>query len=244
MEQKLPRHIAVIPDGNRRWAKHFGLTSFTGHLKGRERFHEISKFAFDLGIPYFTFWAMSEDNLSKRASAEINGLISLMQESLCGPMADDLLKNQIRLRVLGGWKNKSNFDCLAHIIDDLENKTRLFDKHNLTILLGYNGTTELVEAVQKNLYFWFLKLTGEPSQPLDFETIRQAAWTSELPPVDIVIRTGETQENWSHNSSGFMMLHATDSETRYSKTLWPNFSEQEFKKIVEEYGKRERKFGK
>lgn len=244
MEKKLPKHVVVIPDGNRRWAESRGLPKILGHSEGKKRFHEISEAAFELGIPYFTFWAMSEDNLNKRETSEIDYLIALMQETLKSRMADHLLKNQIKFRVLGRWRAISRYDCLAPLIDDLENRTRLFDKRHLTIWLGYDGRTELVETVQKNLYLWFLKLTREPSQLLDFETIRQAAWGGELPPVDLEIRTGEMQENWLHNSSGFMMLHTANSEIRLSQTLWPDFSVEEFKQIVAEYGQRERKFGR
>ena len=244
MQQNLPQHIAVIPDGNRRWAKSRSLVPWAGHNKGRERFHEISEAVFALGIPYFTFWAASEDNLSKRSAAEINYLISIMRQSLLSRMADDLLKNQVRFRVLGRWRDCSCFQYLTPPIDALEHKTRLFDKYSLTILLGYDGKHELVETIQKNLYLWFLKLTREPSQPLDFETIRKASWGGELPSVDLVIRTGEKDAGWFHNSSGFMMLHTADSEFYFSKTLWPDFSEQELRKILKEYGKRERKLGR
>lgn len=238
MQQNLPKHVTATPDGGRRWAKLRDLPTLMGHMEGRERFHEISKIAFDLGIPYFTFWAMSEDNLNKRETSEIDGLISLMQESLKSRMADDLLKNQIRFRVLGRWRSMSRYNCLAPLIDDLENKTRLFEKHNLTIMLGYDGTIELEEDIQKNLATW---IQWEPR--LSFEMIRRASWAGILPPVDLVIRTGETMENWFHNSSGFMMLHTANSEIRLSQTLWPDFSVEEFKKIVAEYGQREHKLG-
>ena len=244
MQQKLPQHVAVIPDGNRRWARLRGLPDEDGHREGRSVFHKISKTAFNLGIPYFTFWAMSEDNHAKRNAIEISSLVSLLKGALESNWTQDLFENQIRFRVRGKWRELTTTKNLARLIDNLEKKTRAFQKHNLTIMLGYDGTTELVETVQKNLYLWFIKLTREPSQPLDFETIRRAAWGGELPRVDLVIRTGEKDDDWSHNSSGFMMLHTANSEIHSSKTLWPDFSEQEFKKILGEYGQRERKFGK
>lgn len=245
MEQKLPRHIAVTPDGSRRWAKSYGLTKIMGHSEGRKRFHEISKAAFELGVSYFTFWAMSEDNLNKRETAEIDYLISLMHESLQSRIADDLLKNQIRFRVLGRWRSINRYNCLTPLIDDLENRTRFFDKNNLTIWLGYDGTIEstsaVLEIIMKN---W--KPTSSNPQTMIAETaekIMGSLWSRELPPVDLVIRTGETRENWFHNSSGFMMWHTANSEIRLSQTLWPDFSVEEFKQIVAEYGQRERKFG-
>ena len=244
MQQNLPKHIFVIPDGNRRWAKSRGLATGRGHLEGRERFHEISKVMFDLGIPFFTFWAMSENNLNKRGPAEIKNLISLLQESLRNRMADDLLKNQIRFRVLGRWRDYFFFKHLTSLIDMLENRTLFFDKYNLTILLGYDGKTELVEAIQKIIMNTYQLAGPDRNLKPDFETIRQAAWAGELPPVDLEIRTGEKDDGWFHNSSGAMMLHTTDSEIRSSKTFWPDFSEQELKKIIEEYARRERKLGR
>lgn len=241
----IPNHVAIIPDGNRRWAKSHGLSDQKGHEEGRKRFYEISRVAFGLGISYFTFWAMSEDNYFKRRVDEIDFLISLLKSGLKSHMTKDLLQDKIQFRVLGNWRKLTATKSLAALIDNLEEQTRSFDKHRLTVLLGYDGKHELTEALKKiqaALINWQPQNLLQPSE-LDFENLKKTLWTGELPPVDLVIRTGETKENWFHNSSGFMMMHATDSEVHISQTLWPDFTEKEFKKIVEEYGQRERKLG-
>ena len=244
MQQNLPQHIAVIPDGNRRWARLRGLPDKDGHREGRATFHKISKVAFQLGIPYFTFWAMSEDNHAKRSTTEIGSLVSLLKEVLEGDWTKDLFENQIQFRVRGKWRELAATKHLARLIDNLERRIRSFKKHNLTVMLGYDGKHELEETVQGRIYDWMSERWWQ-TKGIDFEKIRKALrWTGELPPVDLEIRTGETMERWFHNSAGFMMLHTADSEIHISPTLWPDFSEQEFKKIVEEYCQRERKLGK
>ncbi|MBI2063262.1 MAG: di-trans,poly-cis-decaprenylcistransferase [Candidatus Yanofskybacteria bacterium] len=245
MKSGIPNHIAIIPDGNRRWAKSKGRPSVMGHLEGKKRFHEISKIAFNLGIPYFTFWAMSEDNYRKRCATEIDYLVSLLKKGLNGRLTKDLFEKQIRFKVFGKWKELTATRVLADLIKNLEMRTANFDKHHLTLLLGYDGKQELVEAfqIQAKMRNWQPQNAWQPGE-LDFQKIKATLWTRELPPVDLVIRTGETKEHWFHNSSGFMMLHTTDSEIYISPTLWPDFSEEEFKKIIEEYGQRERKLGK
>ncbi|MBI2669562.1 MAG: di-trans,poly-cis-decaprenylcistransferase [Candidatus Yanofskybacteria bacterium] len=242
MQQNLPQHVAIIPDGNRRWARLRGLPDEDGHREGRATFHKISKIAFNLGISYFTFWAMSEDNHAKRSIAEISSLVSLLKEALESNWVKELFENQIRFRVLGNWRELAATKHLASLIDELQWQTRSFNKHNLTVALGYGGEHEVVETIRSNIEDWHY---WHPLASSDFERVRKAAfWTKDLPRVDLEIRTGETMERWLHNSSGFMMLHTTNSEVHISPTLWPDFSEQEFKKIIEEYGQRERKFGK
>ena len=247
MQQNLPRHVAIIPDGNRRWAKAKGLPVVNGYLEGRLRFREISQVVFDVGIPYFTFWSMSKDNFHKRSTTLVNFLLSLFKEELHSRTMDRILRNQIRFRVLGNWRDlMPNDTVLAKLIDEFEDKTKGFDRHHLTIMLGYSGTTELATGVlnmirnewKPSCSAW-TNMVNETA-----EKIKESLWSRELPPVDLLIRTGEEVPGWMHNSSGFMMLHTTDSEIYSSPTLWPGFSEEEFRKIVTEYGQRERKLGK
>lgn len=248
MQENLPRHIAVIPDGNRRWAKAKGLPMVNGYLEGRQCFRKISQVAFDMGVPYFTFWAMSEDNFQKRSTVMINFLISLLKEELHSRTMDKILRNQIRFRVLGNWRELIFDDAyvLTKLIDKFEDETKSFDKHHLTIMLGYSGITELATAVLKIIRNGWIPSSSHWNNKVTetAEKIGESLWTKELPPVDLEIRTGEKDEHWLHNSSGFMMWHTSNTEIRISQTLWPDFTEQEFNKIIEEYGQRERKFGK
>jgi len=238
MQDNLPRHVFIIPDGNRRWARSQGLAPWEGHVKGRKRFHEISDAAFDLGIPYFTFWAASEDNLTKRDPLEISFLTGLLRRELEGDISEKLFTNQIRLRVLGKWKEIFSDNRFFECIRSLEEKTVDYKDRHLTILLGYSGKTEIVYATKK--------ICVAPSLNLDkigFESVKNFSWTRDLPSVDLEIRTGEERPGWSHRSSGALPFLTTDSACYHTETLWPDFSKEQFLSVIEQYGMYERRFG-
>jgi len=237
MSKNLPNHVAIIPDGNRRWARARKLLPWQGHAEGRNRFHEICETAFQIGIPFFSFWAASENNLLKRSRMEINFLISLILEEFQGAIQKKVVADKIRLRILGDWKNILEDKKLVDLIDDLENKTKSFTDRNLTIYLGYSGTSELVKAVQE------IVSNRINPEAIDLSLIKGYAWGRELPPVDLEIRTGEERTDWSHRSSGFMMLHNTDSVLHTTKILWPDFLKEKFLQVIEEYSIYERRFG-
>ena len=234
MEKNLPQHIAIIPDGNRPPARSTGLISVEGHREGFKRFREIAEAAFSIGIPFFTFWGASEDNLTKRSKIEVNFLVTLFQRKLEEELRSDFFtKNQIRVRVIGRWETLLNNPAkLKRLITEVEGQTRSFQKNRLTILFGYDGRSEMLEAVKK--------IKKQSSDQIDFDTVKQALWTNELPDVDLVIRTGG-EPHWS---AGFMMWLTANSQFYFTEKFWPEFTEKEFTKAIKDFQNRERRFGK
>jgi len=233
MENKIPQHIALIPDGNRRWARAQGLAPWKGHEKGAERFFEVAEYAFDSGIPYVTLWAASIDNLTKRSKIEIRFLCSILRRELQSKRTIALfMDNKIRVRFIGQWKKLVNDSKLISVIEQRQEDTKNFTGKNLTILFGYDGKREMMEAIKK--------IQQSPEASVDYTSVKEHLWTSVLPPVDLVVRAGG-EPHWS---GGFMMWHTTDSQFYFTEKLWPDFDTQELQKALDDYASRERRFGK
>lgn len=219
MEQTLnsPKHVLAVPDGSRRWAEKHGRPRFEGHLEGAKRFREISKSALEMGIPYFTFWAASYNNLTKRSHSEVQALFSLLRHELeAENTLSDMLEGKVKFRVIGDWFEAKHDTYLLDVIRHLERKTRDFSQHHLTLLFGYNGTAKELGIMR-----------------------------SALPPVDLMIRTASCEEgpNWTHNSCGLMALLADDGRLYSPPTFWPDFTTDRFRKVVEEFSKVSRRHG-
>lgn len=230
--EKVPHHIAIIPDGNRRWARAKGLLPYEGHREGAKRVHEIAEIAFEHGVKYVTVWGASVDNLKKRSKTEVSFLIKLFEKELKNILnSETLRKNEIRMRVVGKGKEIAKSKILSKLIDDAENDTAHFKKGNLTILFGYDGREEMIEAFQKGI--------KSHTSKFNYESIKELLWTKDLPPVDFVIRTGG-EPHWS---SGFMMWHTTDSQFYFTEVFWPAFGKKEFEKALHEFVKRGHRLG-
>ncbi|MFA5793363.1 MAG: polyprenyl diphosphate synthase, partial [Candidatus Gracilibacteria bacterium] len=194
--EKVPHHIAIIPDGNRRWARAKGLLPYEGHREGAKRVHEIAEIGFERGVKYMTVWGTSADNLKKRSKTEVSFLVKLFEKELKEILnSETLRKNEIRMRVIGRGKEIVKSKVLSKLIEDAERDTAHFHKGNLTILFGYDGKEEMIEAFQKGSKLHTSKF--------NYESIKEFLWTKDLPSVDFVIRTGG-EPHWS---SGFMMWH-------------------------------------
>lgn len=228
---KIPTHLAIIPDGNRRWAKQQGLPPWEGHRTGAAQFRTIARAAFKSGISSVTLWAASENNLLKRQKVEIAALIKIFCEYLQdNETFEDLQKDQARFRVLGRGRKIVSSGELDRAIADLEEKTRSFEKRNLTVLFGYDGKREMTDTMQR--------LAKDRLAEIKYEDVKDRLWTADLPPVDLVIRTGEENADWAHWSSGFMMWDTADAEFYFTKTFWPAFSETELCGVLGGYQRR------
>ncbi len=225
------RHLAIIPDGNRRWAKKHHLLSWYGHKRGAERIEEIVKEVSQLNISYLTFWIASKDNLKRRNKSEVSFLYKLFADSF-KQLADSkhIHKNKVRVRILGEWRQIVP-KRLNKAICELMKKTKAYDKFNLTFLLAYDGIEEMMQA--------FRDLIKQQPPEIDYKTIKKSLLTSELPPVDLIIRTGGEP----HNSAGFMMWHTAYSQYYFTPTYFPDFDKKELNKAVNDYFKRERRYG-
>lgn len=233
----VPEHIAFIPDGNRRWGRGRGLAANRSHARGAERFRTVFRHAVEREIPSVTFWMTSEDNLKKRSATEVAFLIRLLVRELSGSsFRKDMKTYGISVRLPGKETTFRRHPALARAVRDIEEQTAHFLRHRLTILFGYDGRSEMVDAVRR--------IAALPTERIDRERLGAALWTGFLPPVDLVIRTGEEDAGWSHQSAGFMMWQAANAEHYATKTLWPDFSPEEFDRVLENYARRTRRFGK
>jgi len=230
-------HIAIIPDGNRRWAKIKGVPLNEGHRIGAQTTQKIFEKALELKIPYLTFWAASYDNLIKRSKEEVSFLVRLINEEFQRLLGDARVhKNEVKIRILGRFREILPSKTLK-IIEKLMEKTEKYDIFSLTFLLAYNGTDEMVEAIKK-----ITKAFKESTIKITGEAIKSFLWTRDLPPVDLVIRTG--CEGDPHNSAGFMMWHTAYSQYYFTKTLYPEFTPEEFERAIKDLSERERRLGK
>jgi undecaprenyl diphosphate synthase len=232
-----PLHIAVIPDGNRRWAKLRKKPAVYGHQQGAKATEKILKKALELKIPYLTIWALSVNNILKRDKGELKGLYKILQIYFQRLSKDkEIHKNKVKVRVLGKW-NELLPESVKKTIKEAVKKTKNYsDYYNLTFLLAYSGIEEMTEAVKK-----IAKVKIQcPKIRITKQLIKENLLTKELPPVDLIIRTGGEP----HLSEGFMMWDAAYSQLYFTETLYPDFTPEEFEKAVMSYSKRERRFGK
>ena len=216
--KNLPRHIAIIPDGNRRWAKKRGLPDFLGHHYGAKASENIIKTALEFKIPFLTLWGCSRDNIQKRPAKEVKFLFEVFKinfERLI--KTPEIKKFKVKVAVLGQWDALFP-EKVKKPIKEIINLTKDYKNYHLNFLMGYNGIDEMLEAIQK-----IVKLN--PKMVTD-ETVKSHLWTKSLPAVDLVIRTGG-EPHWSN---GFMMWDTTDAQFYFTKTLWPDFDKREFKK--------------
>ena len=232
MAETQPTHVAIIPDGNRRWAEHQGVTSLAGHQAGSEAFERIARHAITLGIQHLSIWGLSKDNFVKRSPKEVAGLLKLFKSQFDKLAQDDLIHDeQVKINVLGEWTEHfpaSARRSAARAIEVTEEYRTLF----LNIFLAYNGTDELLEAIQA-------LVTEGSTKPVTAERLKEHLLTRDLPPVDLLIRTGGEP----HLSAGFMMWDMADAELYFTPTLWPDFSSKDFDAALADFASRRRKKG-
>jgi len=230
---KIPNHVAIIPDGNRRWAKKKGLASFMGHEKGSDTSERIIEKALEMKIPYLTIWGSSLDNILKRSKSEVNYLLKIFEKEF-DKLADSekVHKNKVKVEVIGKWKEYFP-ESTKQAIENAIKKTIHYDKYVVTFLMAYNGTDEMINCIKK-----IKEKRGEVNE----KTIIENLWTKDLPPVDLLIRTG--CENDPHLSAGFMMWHTAYSQLYFTNKYFPDFKEKQFEEAIEEYSERDRRKGK
>lgn len=225
-------HLAIIMDGNGRWATNRGWARLVGHRKGAERVREIVRVAPDLGIRWLTLYAFSTENW-KRSTEEVLGLMAIFARYI-EREADRLAKAGVRMRFIG---DRSRLDPkLQRMMAGIEARTAGLDRLNLTVAINYGGRDEIVRAVRK--------IAEAAAQGiLDPRHVTEAAFaerldTGGLPDPDLVVRTsGETR------TSNFLPWQAAYSEYEFTETLWPDFGAAELAAIVQRFSNRERRFG-
>lgn len=226
---KIPLHVSIIPDGNRRWAKQQGLPELEGHKKSGayENLKSLLNEAKKLGVKYFTLWVFSTENWS-RSKKEVDFLFELICV-LLAKIEGDLVIDKIRFRHLGR-KDRIPKKLVA-IIEKLEERTKDFDDFNLQTCLDYGGRDEIVRAVNK-----VLKSGVSEVKDGDFENYLDSAG---IPDPDLIIRT-----SGENRISGFMPFQSAYSEFYFVDVPFPDFGPAQLKEAVEEFSKRRRRFGK
>lgn len=230
----LPRHIAIIPDGNRRWAKEKGLEPWLGHEAGAEKLEQLARYAFDNGIYCLSFWGSSLENLQKRPLMEKQALLRIYEEYFTKLIVnEDIHRNHVKINVIGKWEAQFPTSLKKIIIEGIE-KTAHYDEHELNFFLAYSGDDEMLDTVRK------IVSSGLAAEKITAETIKQNLMTSNLPAVDLLIRTGGEP----HLSAGFMMWDIANSYLYFSQKFFPDFDEMELAEAINEYGGSEKRQGK
>ncbi len=229
---KSPTHVAIIMDGNGRWAQSRGKPRLFGHHAGAKRVREIVSACPELGVKYLTIFAFSTENW-KRTQVEVSGLMLLFKRYIFKE-TEELVKRGVRVRFIG---DRVRLDRkLVGLMDELEKKTAGNDRVHLTIALNYGGRDEVARATKRLAQ----EVADGKLRPedVDEETLPRFLDTHVLPDPDLVIRTsGEAR------ISNFLLWQSAYSEYEFIDTLWPDFTAQIFADVLQKYGKRERRFG-
>lgn len=232
--KNLPLHIAVIPDGNRRWARAKGMEPWKGHEAGAENLKKLIEKAHKIGIKHLSFWGSSIDNLTKRPFKEKKALLGIYERYFNRILEDESIdKNQVKINFIGKWEQQFPTK-LKNIIYKCINKTRNYERYILNFFLAYNGDDEMMEAMKK------IAQKYAKGKKITKQLIKENLMTKDLPPVDLMIRTGGEP----HLSAGFMMWDVSDAQLYFSMKNFPDFGENEFEEAIEDYQNRERRKGK
>ncbi len=229
--ERVPKHVAIIMDGNGRWAKIRGQHRSVGHQAGAETVHTITEVAAKLGVKYLTLYAFSTENW-KRPTDEVSALMSLLMDSI---EEDTFMKNNIRFRIIGE-REKLPAEVRERL-KKCENHTSANDGMSLTLALSYSSKWEITEAFKQ-----IAKKIEQGSMKADEitdETIAEHLSTSFMPDPDLLIRTGG-----EIRLSNYLLWQCAYSELYFCDTYWPDFNEDDFYKAICDYQQRERRYGK
>ena len=225
-----PRHVAIIMDGNGRWAKNRGWPRLVGHRRGAERVKQIVRACPDLGVNWLTVYAFSTENW-KRSTEEVLGLMGIFARYI-EREADGMAAEGVRMRFIGGRERLS--EKLQRLMAGIETRTMGNSRLNLTVAINYGGRDEIVRA-SKRLAARLAR--GEITDPTEAD-LADCLDTAGLPDPDLVIRTsGETR------TSNFLPFQAAYSEYEFTPTLWPDFTPGHLAEILDRFGLRDRRFG-
>ena len=230
--QKNLHHLAIIMDGNRRWAHAHGFEVLKGHHQGADTLEAISCAALDQKIEWLTVFAFSSENW-RRPAAEVKGLMVLMKRFIL-TRSKELIDNNIRLRVIGRRDRFS--DDLRDAIIDVEKSSAMNTGLNLTVALDFGGRQDLTAAAAQIAYEVESGLLK--ARQVNDDLLKSRLSTRVLPPVDLLIRTGGEQR-----ISNFLLWDLSYAELHFSDRYWPEFTAQDLAVAISDYTKRERRFG-
>ena len=223
---KIPQHLGIILDGNRRWAEEKGLPALKGHVKGLEALERIVRYCRKIGIRNLTVFAFSTENW-QRPKREVVFLMNLCKGAARRDL-QKITKGSIRVKIIGDKQKLPK--GLVSSLQKIEETTRNNQDMNLNIALSYGGRAEIASAI-KNII-----KSKIPPDKITEKTIAENLWTSDL---DFLIRTGKEQR-----LSNFLIWQAAYAELYFSEKYWPDFSERDLDEALAEYHRRQRRFGK
>jgi undecaprenyl diphosphate synthase len=221
---KMPRHVAIIMDGNGRWAKKRMLPRAMGHKRGVETVRNIVRAAGELGLEALSLYAFSSENW-KRPEEEISDLMSLMRDFIKSDL-DEFASNDVRLKIIGDYKALA--PDIVEMLDESIARTSKNSRTTLAVALNYGAQDEIVRAARA------AAAQGE----INASAIEANLDTAGLPPLDLLIRTSGEQR-----LSNFMLWQAAYAEFWFTETLWPDFSKDELAAALNEFARRERRYG-
>jgi undecaprenyl diphosphate synthase len=225
-EKNIPECIGIIMDGNRRWAKQKGLLSLEGHKKGYETLKDCLKWAKEKGIKYVIAYTFSVENWN-RSKEEVSYLINLLSDGITNEL-NSLREENVKFKMIG--KREMFSEPLQEGIKKLEEDTKDASGPTFIAALSYGGRLEIIEATNRAI---------EKGKKVDEESFKDLLWTVEIPDPDLIIRTGGEKR-----FSGFLPWQSVYSELFFMDTFWPDFSKEEFNKILDDYSQIERRNGK
>ena len=232
---ELPKHVSIIMDGNRRFAWNKSSPVGLGHSEGKEKLKEVMDWVLDLGIPYFTVYALSTENITEREDDELDVLYDLYVSGLHEISEDSRIHDRgVRVQVVGrlGMLPKRVRDALSHA----EEVTSQYSDFTFTVCLAYGGREEIIDAVKS-------VAVDHASGNLDIDSIDSSEinnrmYASELPDPDLVIRTSGEER-----ISNFLLWQIAYSELHFSDVFWPSFSKSDLYEAIESYQQRRRRYG-
>ncbi len=230
---RIPVHIAAIMDGNGRWARRRGLPRTFGHRQGVKALREIVEACGEIGVRFLTVFTFSTENW-QRPKKEVDNLINLIGRAV-DEQRDDMIKNNVRFRAIGRLSDfpETVQKKVAALVADTKQNTGL----TFTIALSYGGRTEIIDACQQ---IWELCRKSKIANPPDSEEqFRRFLYDPELPDIDLLIRTGGEKR-----ISNFLLWHLAYAELYFTETLWPDFRRKQLLEAIEEFSRRERRFGR
>ena len=228
----IPQHISIIMDGNGRWARQQGKVRLFGHNAGKETVRRVTTECAKIGVRYLSLFAFSEENWNRPAD-EVKSLMELMLKSMIGER-DTMMKNNIRFRVIGNYAHLSA--TLLEAIRKLETDTSVNTGMTLILMMSYSGKWDLLQAARR---FAADTLAAGRELPLDEETVASYLATAGIPDPDLLIRTSGEQR-----ISNYMLWQCAYTEFWYTPVLWPDFSTKDLQQAIDDFNKRERRYGK
>ncbi len=223
-----PNHLAIIMDGNRRWARQRGLSDFEGHQAGLNNLRSLLEYLSEVPVKYITVFLFSTENWS-RSEEEVSGLFQLFEESLIKELPE-FQKRGIRVLHLGQSERLPS--SLQQALTRVVSLTRDNSNKILNLAVNYGGRAEILNAIRR------IAAEGVPAGKIDEKLIRSYFYNPELPDVDLLVRT-----SGEFRTSNFLMWQLAYSELYFTNVLWPDFNTNELKKALQAYSQRLRRFG-